>query len=58
MRKDHHIESHTRIPYVTYQKLVKSKKDAESINKRLCSILDEYFQMKEAEEAQKKEAVS
>ncbi len=49
------VESYHRIPRPTYQKLAKLKEETKSrsINKTLCSILDEYFQMKEA---QKKEA--
>jgi hypothetical protein len=50
MRKDNHVESHMRVPHATYQKLVNSRKGSQSINQRLCEILEEYFQMKEAEE--------
>jgi hypothetical protein len=51
------IAINTRYPREIYQKLVESKEKTKSrsINKRLIAILDEYFQMKEAEEVQKKD---
>jgi len=51
------VDNHLRIPDKLYQKLVESKEETKSrsINSRLISILDEYFQMKEA---QKKKVVS
>lgn len=54
------VKNYYRIPRPTYAKLVADKEQTKcrSINKKICLILDEYFQMKEAEETQKQTVVS